>query len=115
MTRYALTIAAPPNLRAAVKVLRRHSELGVAEIARRVGAREPVVEFDTWGFDVGEGYDRGVPSQHAKLRRLIEELQGVGASVTIIRHTLLGDEVISRSVLENMLQSELIDLEQEYD
>jgi hypothetical protein len=115
MTRYALAIAAPPSVRAAVEVVRRYSEVGVSEIARRIGEREPVIEFDTWGFDVGEGYDQGVSSEHAKLRRVIEELEGLGASVTIIRRTRLGDHGISRSVLENMLQSELIDLKQEYD
>ena len=115
MARYALAIAAPPSVRGAVEVVRRHSELGVSEIARRIDEREAVIEFDTWGFDIAEGYDRGVPAQHAKLRRVIEELEGLGASVKIIRRTHLGDQAISRSVLENMLQSELIDLKQEYD
>lgn len=115
MTRYALAISSAPNARVVIEVLRRHSALGVAELARRIGGNEPVVEFDTWGFDLSQGYDDGVPAQQAKFRALIDELEGLGVSVTIIRHTVVGDRTVSRSVLENMLESELVDLRQEND
>jgi hypothetical protein len=115
MTRYALVVDSATNVRSVVEVLRRHSTLGVAELARRIGGNEPAVEFDTWGFELSQGYDDGVPAQHSKLRMLIDELEGLGAVVSIIRHTVVGDKAISRNVLENMLESELISLRQEND
>jgi len=115
MARYALAVISASDKAAAVRLVRPVSHLGVSEISRRIGSAEPVVEFDTWEFAPGTGYDDGVPRQQAKFREFIGNLKGAGATISIVHRTSVGDETISEEMLHNLFESELISLRQEHD
>jgi hypothetical protein len=115
MARYSLAIPVAANKAEAVRLVRPMSRLGVGEIARRIGSQEPVVEFDTFGYAQGGGYEKGVPQQHALLLELISKLKLVGATVTITHVCSVGSEAVSEEMLRNLMEREVVGLQQEHD
>src|SRR5262249_6898788 len=115
MILYSLAVISASDKPAVVRLVRHLSQLGVSEIARRIGSSEPVVEFDTRRFEPGATYEDGVLQRQAKLRELIAKLKAAGASISIVYHTSVGDESISEEMLENRFRSDVISLRQEHD
>ena len=115
MSQYAITVTTADRTPEIIKLLRRYSAYSVAELLRRLGAAEPVVMIDTHDVALELPHAHAVVQQQQKLLAIIDALEQAGACVLVTHHVGLLVEPLSREMLLNLFESELIYLEQEHD
>ena len=115
MPLYAIAVTTADHKPGIVKLLRHWSTDSIAELMRKVGTQAPVVLIDTTDFALDIPDERGVVMQQQKLLTLIDRLEQAGGGVLITHHVGSLVEPLSREMLRNLFESELIYLGQEHD
>ena len=115
MAKYTVSVMEASDLASVVKVIRGVSPLGIGEITKRIGTSKPVVEFDTWAFPPGTGYENGVPDQQEKITEFLSSLAAAGGKALLTHRAGQISEIVSPEMLNNLFESELIHLSQEHD
>lgn len=115
MSQYAIAVTTADRTPEIIKLLRRYSTLSVAELLHRLGTVEQVVMIDTHDFALELPPEHGVVQQQQKLLAIIDALEQAGARVLVTHHVGALVEPLSREMLVNLFESELIYLQQEHD
>ncbi|MCQ0166858.1 hypothetical protein DN388_07845 [Pseudomonas sp. S12(2018)] len=115
MSRYAIAVTAADHKPGIVKLLRQWSADSIGELMRKVGTQMPVVLFDTTDFALEVPSEQGTVTQQQTLLAIIDALEQAGASLRITHHAGSMVEPLTREMLENLFESELLYLGQEHD
>jgi hypothetical protein len=117
MAFYELIVETDRVAAATIRELRKHSDLGVAEIRRRIELRQPVVSVSTTDYPVELDMEDGRRRQHAVVLDAHEALSQLGNRVTIRYKASLDSpgEVVDPQMAANLMESELEYLNQEHD
>lgn len=115
ISRYAIAVTAADHKPGIVKLLRQWSADSIGELMRKVGTQTPVVLFDTTDFALEVPSEQGTVTQQQTLLAIIDALEQAGASLRITHHAGTLVEPLTREMLENLFESELLYLGQEHD
>lgn len=115
MPHYAIAVTNADHKPDIVKLLRHWTTDSIGELMRKVGTQEPVVLIDTTDFALDIPDEWGMVTQQQKLLALLDRLEQAGAGVLITHHAGSLVEPLSREMLHNLFESELIYLRQEHD
>lgn len=117
MAQYLISILDCKDELSVVKVVRRICTDSIGDIKRKIRAGEPVLFFDTSDYPIEMLVEDGMSLQHAKIRSACASLKEMGTLFQLSYRVARDDpsEIISPEMMENLFQSQLIDLAQKHD
>ena len=110
---YQFSVTTPTDKPASIKLLRKWSSMGVAELNNAIKSTAPVIALDYRDdLEIME-----IPEWCEKVKSIYKELSQLFEKVIIGYAPAIGDEIeyINNEMFHNLIESEIKDYEQEHD